>query len=189
MGDLDSSPGLGRHPGGGHGNPLQCFCLENPHGQRSLAGYSRCGTKESDTTEWLSTHTIKREIPLDWWYSSKGRCYRHDRWLKKEKKKNVQSTWWLLDIVCGAQSLVVVGGLVTKLCLTRATPQTVAHKSPLSIRFRVTNTGVGCRFFLQGILTHISNSSLLHWTQSPALQADSLLSEPKNQFWNALWRL
>ena len=27
-------------PGGGHGNPLQYYCLENPHGQRSLAGYS-----------------------------------------------------------------------------------------------------------------------------------------------------
>ena len=38
-GDLGSVPGLGRSPGGGHGNPLQYFCLENPHGQRSLAGY------------------------------------------------------------------------------------------------------------------------------------------------------
>ena len=27
-------------PGGGHGNPLQHSCLENPHGQRSLVGYS-----------------------------------------------------------------------------------------------------------------------------------------------------
>ena len=25
-----SIPGLGRSPGGGHGNPLQYFCLENP---------------------------------------------------------------------------------------------------------------------------------------------------------------
>ena len=25
-----SIPGLGRSPGGGHGNPLQCSCLENP---------------------------------------------------------------------------------------------------------------------------------------------------------------
>ena len=33
-------PGSGRFPGGGHGNPLQYPCLENPHGQRSLAGYS-----------------------------------------------------------------------------------------------------------------------------------------------------
>ena len=39
-GDLDLIPGLGRSPGGGHGNPLQYSCLENPHGQWSLAGYS-----------------------------------------------------------------------------------------------------------------------------------------------------
>ena len=38
--DLSSIPGLGRSPGGGHGNPLQYPCLENPHGQRSLSGYS-----------------------------------------------------------------------------------------------------------------------------------------------------
>ena len=29
-GDLGSIPGLGRSPGGGHGNQLQYFCLENP---------------------------------------------------------------------------------------------------------------------------------------------------------------
>ena len=29
-GDPGSSPGLGRPPGGGHGNPLQYSCLENP---------------------------------------------------------------------------------------------------------------------------------------------------------------
>ena len=39
-----------RSPGRGHGNPLQCSCLENPHGQRSLAGYIPRGHKESDTT-------------------------------------------------------------------------------------------------------------------------------------------
>ena len=30
VGDPSSIPGLGRSPGGGHGNPLQCSCLENP---------------------------------------------------------------------------------------------------------------------------------------------------------------
>ena len=30
VGDLGSIPGLGRSPGGGHGNPLQYSCLENP---------------------------------------------------------------------------------------------------------------------------------------------------------------
>ena len=48
-------PGLGRPPGGGHGNPLQYSCLENSHGQRSLLGYSPCDHKESVMTEWLST--------------------------------------------------------------------------------------------------------------------------------------
>ena len=40
--DTCSIPGLGRAPGGGHGNPLQCSCLENPM-DRSLAGYSPWG--------------------------------------------------------------------------------------------------------------------------------------------------
>ena len=39
-GDQGSIPGWGRSPGGGHGNSLQYSCLENPHGQRSLVGYS-----------------------------------------------------------------------------------------------------------------------------------------------------
>ena len=30
VGDLGSIPGLGRSPGGGHDNPLQYSCLENP---------------------------------------------------------------------------------------------------------------------------------------------------------------
>ena len=52
--DLGSVRGSGRSPGGGHGNPLQYSCLEKSHGQRSLAGYSPWGRKESDTTEHLS---------------------------------------------------------------------------------------------------------------------------------------
>ena len=30
VGDTGSNPGLERSPGGGHGNPLQHSCLENP---------------------------------------------------------------------------------------------------------------------------------------------------------------
>ena len=54
-GDLRSAPGLGRSPGGGHGNPLQYSCLENPHGQRHLVGYSPWGHKELGMTEQLNT--------------------------------------------------------------------------------------------------------------------------------------
>ena len=49
--DLGLNPGLGKSPGGGHGNPLQYFFLENPHEQRSLVGYSPWGLEESDTSE------------------------------------------------------------------------------------------------------------------------------------------
>ena len=54
-GDLGSIPGLGRSPEGGHSNPLQYSCLENPHGQRSLLGYSPWGrwTKRLSTAQLL----------------------------------------------------------------------------------------------------------------------------------------
>ena len=38
--DAGSVSGSGRSPGGGHSNPLQYSCLEDRHGQSSLAGYS-----------------------------------------------------------------------------------------------------------------------------------------------------
>ena len=49
--DLGSIPGSGRSSEGGHGNPLQYSCLKNPHGQRSLTGYSPWSCKELDTAE------------------------------------------------------------------------------------------------------------------------------------------
>ena len=39
-GDMGMIPGLGRCPGGRHGNLLQYSCLENLDGQRSMEGYS-----------------------------------------------------------------------------------------------------------------------------------------------------
>ena len=56
VGDPGSIPGLGRSPGGGHGNSLQYSCLENLHRQRSLVGCNSCGRKRQDKTERL-THT------------------------------------------------------------------------------------------------------------------------------------
>ena len=51
IGDPGLVPGLGRSSGEGKSNPLQYSCLENPHGQRSLVGYSPWGCKESDMTD------------------------------------------------------------------------------------------------------------------------------------------
>ena len=52
--DVGLIPGLERSLGGGHGNPFQYSCLENPHEQRSLVGCSPWNHKELDTTERLS---------------------------------------------------------------------------------------------------------------------------------------
>ena len=41
-------PGSGRSPGGGHGNPLQYSCLENP---LDRGAWKATGRKESDTTK------------------------------------------------------------------------------------------------------------------------------------------
>ena len=51
VGNVGSRSGLGRSSGEGDGNPLQYSCLENPHGQRNLAGYSLWSLKESNMTE------------------------------------------------------------------------------------------------------------------------------------------
>ena len=56
-GDLGLIPELGGSPGGGNINLLQYSCLENPHGQRNLAGYSPWGCSQSDANE----HTDNRE--------------------------------------------------------------------------------------------------------------------------------
>ena len=63
----------------GNGNPPQYSCLENPHGQRSLAGCSLWGHTQSDVTERLCTHMSKEEgddreqweVPLQGRWSAK----------------------------------------------------------------------------------------------------------------------
>ena len=68
-GDLGSIPGLGRSPGGGHGNPLEYSGLENPRGQRSLVGYSPWSRKESNMIEQISTthtHPLKGIACIFW---------------------------------------------------------------------------------------------------------------------------
>ena len=53
--DLGSIPRLGRSPGGGHGNPLQYSCLENP-ADREPGGLQSRGSQESNSTWQLKRH-------------------------------------------------------------------------------------------------------------------------------------
>ena len=79
--DVGSIPGSGRSPGGEHGNPLQCSCLENPRdgGAWLAAVYgvaqSRTRLKRLSSSKCfsvsqfphLSHQTIKTEISSSQW--------------------------------------------------------------------------------------------------------------------------
>ena len=74
-GDLGSIPGLERFPGGGNSSPLQCSCQENPHGQRSLAGYSPWGRRQLDTTDDWATKAQHTEIQHMYIFLIGGSCF------------------------------------------------------------------------------------------------------------------
>ena len=68
---------------------------------------------------------------------------------------------------------------LAKSCLTLRTPWTVAHQAPLSMGFPKQECWSGLPFSSPGNPpTQGSNPGLLHCRQSPALQADSLPTEP-----------
>ena len=54
-GDAGSVPGLGRSPGGEHGNPLQCSSLENP-GTEGPGGLQSKVLQSWTWLKQLSTH-------------------------------------------------------------------------------------------------------------------------------------
>ena len=58
--------GLKRSLGGGHGNPLEYSCLQNPHGQRSLRGYSPWGCRVEH--HWATKHSTLQIISLNLWF-------------------------------------------------------------------------------------------------------------------------
>ena len=55
-GDVGSIPGSGRSPGGGHGNPLQYSCLENPMNRGACQATVHGVTKNWTILEQFSTH-------------------------------------------------------------------------------------------------------------------------------------
>ena len=57
--DLGSIPGLGRSPGGGHGNTLQYSCLENPMERGAWWATIHRVTKNRTQLKQLSMHACK----------------------------------------------------------------------------------------------------------------------------------
>ena len=56
--NVGSVPGEGRSPGGGHVNPLQYSCLENPMDSRVWQVMVHRVTKSQTRLKRLSTHSI-----------------------------------------------------------------------------------------------------------------------------------
>ena len=75
--DMGSIHGSGRSPGGGNGNPVQYYCLENPMDRRAWRATVH-GVTESDTGQ----HSTHIHMPLkaamygqqggSWLYGSEG---------------------------------------------------------------------------------------------------------------------
>ena len=62
--DVGSIPGLGRSPGGGHGNSLQYSCLENPMDRRAWWATVHRVAKSGTRLKQLSMHP--RQTTLDY---------------------------------------------------------------------------------------------------------------------------
>ena len=62
--DVGSIPGLVRSPGGGHGNPLQCSCLENHMDRGAWWAIVHRVTKSLTGLKRFSTHTCAIQYDL-----------------------------------------------------------------------------------------------------------------------------
>ena len=75
--DTGLIPGWGRSPGGGHGNPLQYSCLENPMDRGAWLATVHGVTKSQTRLKQLSTHTSV--------YQLKGESNRQLKYTYKDK--------------------------------------------------------------------------------------------------------
>ena len=80
--DTGSIPGSGRSPGGGHGNPLQYSCLENPMDRGAWWATVHGLTKSQTPWKWLGClltplpHDISQlTSPPPWWLRTQGRAW------------------------------------------------------------------------------------------------------------------
>ena len=104
--DEGSIPGLGRSPGGGHGNPLQYSCLENPMDRgawATLHGVSKSQTQLSVHPHTHSTHTQVKCQVLASQLNEKRGFYILTKKMKPWRKSFPHLQCWSVD--CGSDSI------------------------------------------------------------------------------------
>ena len=74
--DMGSIPGSGRSPGGGHGNTLQCSCLENPMDRGAWQASVHRVTQSQTGLKWLisSRFSYPKKGPLLELHSQVPKC-------------------------------------------------------------------------------------------------------------------
>ena len=106
--DLGSIPGSGRSPGGGHGNPLQYSCLENP----------------MDRGAWRATvhRAAKSQIRLSDWACTQRKCWppmssRFHNYYQESSHSDVSSNIATYDyFLCLLKKLPAPYGLTQIIC-------------------------------------------------------------------------
>ena len=176
-GDLGLIPGLGRSPGGGHGNPLQYSCLENPMDRGAWQATDHEVPKSQTqltkhTTEWLSTAQE---------YLCKGHLSKFWPWLGLPSVLNPPAASqfppiWPKALLFGCTPWQ---GILVPVCVCGShsvlsdsvTPWTVAHQAPLSMGFSRQEYWSGLPFPSPGDLPYPGIEP-----SSPALQIPHCLS-------------
>ena len=167
--DTGSTPGLGRAPGEGNGNPLQYSCLENPMDKGAWWATAHGVAKSQDITVRARTHThteIKSALRLvtrQIWLPSQSfvwdtQEFTHDTRNMKSSEKESTSKH------LREQKIHICCCFLVKSCLTLCDPMncnppvsSVHGDSPGK------NIGVGHHALLQGLfLTQGLNPHLLH---------------------------
>ena len=98
--DVGLIPGLGRSPGGGHGSPLQCSCLDNPMDRGAWGATVYWGCTESDTTEACTcphmledAYTHLRKANAMWWIRLPTIWTFQPKEIKRTQMSPLQSPW------------------------------------------------------------------------------------------------
>ena len=143
-------------PGGGHGNPLQFSCLENPHGQRRLVAYSPWDHPESDMAEVTEhpkrekTHLVMRTL---------GTC--------SFNKFPIYHTV-VLTVSCGlhSQSLLITGSLYSLINFFPITPSPHPITTPSNNQSGLLSfcMSLGCLLFRFHKWAHIVFVLLIYFT-------------------------